>query len=436
MTRVHVVGGGIAGLAAAWELSSADGVSVTVHEASDRWGGKVHTSPFAGRGVDEGADAFLLRVPWALDLASELGLVDEIVHPAERRAYLWSRGALRPMPAEHVLGVPLDLGDLDATGLLDGAELDETRQAYATPGGPVTTDDVSVADLVGEATGRPVLERVVAPLLGGINAGRVEEMSAATLTPQLLEAGRHPEGLVAGLREQRAAVDRDAPVFGSFAGGTQVLTDRLVHRLAERGVALELGHPLGALDDLAADGIVVATPAFEAARLLPSEALADILYASVVLMTVAVRAADIDRPLDASGFLVARPEGLLLTACSWASSKWAHLGGGETVVLRASAGSAGDERAVDTPDDELAVRLLDELATTMALAGPPSEVRISRWRRSFPQYAVGHADLVAEVEAGLPAGIVLAGAAYRGVGLPACIHDGREAARRLLDSLA
>jgi oxygen-dependent protoporphyrinogen oxidase len=422
-------------LAAAWELSAVDGASVTVHEASDHLGGKVHTSPFAGLAVDEGADAFLLRVPWAMDLVRELGLEDQVVHPTERRAYIWSRSALRPLPTQHVLGVPLDLDDLAGTGLLDDGELAETRAAYDQPGSAVTTDDVSVAVLVAEAAGRPVLDRVVAPLLGGINAGRVEDMSAATLTPQLLAAGRHPNGLLAGLREQRRGADPDAPVFGSFVDGTQVLVDRLVELLRARRVTVETDDPVGSLDDFGTDGIVVATPAFEAGRLLRSEAITAIPYASVVLVSVAVAAAAIDRPLDASGFLVARPEGLLLTACSWSSRKWAHLGTGETVVLRASAGSAEDQRAVDLPDDELAVHLLDELSTTMALAGPPSEIRVSRWHRSFPQYGVGHAERVADIEAGLPDHVVLAGAAYRGVGIPACIHSGREAARRLVERL-
>lgn len=430
--NLHVVGGGIAGLAAAWELSSVDGARVTVHEAQDHLGGKLHTSPFAGLVVDEGADAFLLRVPWAMDLVRELGLECDLVHPAERRAYIWSRGALRPLPQQHVLGVPLDLADLEATGLLDQVELVETADAYAMPGEPVTADDVSVADLVAGACGQPVLDRVVAPLLGGINAGRVEDMSAATLTPQLLAAARHAEGLLAGLREQRAGADPDAPVFGSFVDGTQVLVDRLADRLRDRGVTIETGDPVGSLAALGADGVVVATPAYEAARLLGLPALADVDYVSVVVMTVAVASTDIARLLDASGFLVARPEGLLLTACSWSSRKWSHLRRPDRVVLRASAGSADDRRAFDLPDDELAVQLLDELTTTMELAGPPSEVRISRWQRSLPQYGVGHAARIAEVEARLPPGVVLAGAAYRGVGIPACIHDGREAARRLL----
>ncbi len=441
--RFNVVGGGIAGLTAAWELSAADGVEVTVHEAADRWGGKVRTSPFAGRLVDEGADAFLLRVPWAMDLVRELGLEDEVVHPAERQAYLWSRGALRPMPDRHVLGVPLDLDDLAATGLLDDAELAATRLAYAEPGRPVTAEDISVADLVGAATGRPVLDRVVAPLLGGINAGRVDDMSAAALTPQLLAAGRHPSGLLAGLADQQAATDPESPVFGGFEGGTVRLIDRLVEALGERGVELLLGDQVRSLGPIETDGVVLALPTFAAADLLADASpgatglLETIRYASVVLVSLAVRRAAVTHPLDASGFLVADPEGLLLTACSWSSSKWAHLGGSDTVVLRASAGSDGDDRIAHLDDDDLVARLLEDLAVTMGLQGPPGEVRVSRWEHSLPQYRVGHAARVADIEATLASEhgarpIVLTGAAYGGVGLPACIHHGRSAARRLL----
>ena len=442
--HINVIGGGIAGLAAAWELSAVDGVQVTVHEASHRWGGKVQTSTFAGLSVDEGADAFLLRVPWALDLVRELGLEDEVVHPAERRAYLWSRGALRPMPSRHVLGVPLDLDDLAATGLLDDAELAVTREAYAAPGPPVTADDVAVADLVAAATGRPVLDRVVAPLLNGINAGRADDMSAAALTPQLLTAGRHPGGLLAGLADQQAAADPAVPVFGGFEGGTGRLVDRLVEALGERGVELRLGDHVRSIGHLEADGLVLALPTFAAADLLadasPGAAglLETITYASVVLVSLAVPRAAVAHPLDASGFLVADPEGLLITACSWSSTKWAHLGGTGTVVLRASAGSAGDERIAHLPDDDLISRLLEDLATTMGLQGPPNEVRVSHWDRSLPQYRVGHEARVADIEATLAAEhdgpVVLTGAAYGGVGLPACIHHGRTAARRLLDA--
>ena len=441
--RFHVVGGGIAGLAAAWELSATEGVHVTVHEASDRWGGKVHTSPFAGHPVDEGADAFLLRVPWALDLARELGLEPEIVHPAERRAYIWSRGELRPMPAEHVLGVPLDLDDLAATGLLDDAELAETRDAMGRPAGPVTEDDLSVADLVTRAVGRPALDRVVAPLLGGINAGQVDAMSAAALAPQLLAAARQPEGLLAALRAQRAAVDTSAPIFGGFAGGTQRLVDRLVEALAERGVELRLKDKVHSLGHVEEDGTVLALPAFATADLLadPSPGAAGLLntigYASPVLVTLAVPAAE-HRPRPRRLRLPGPPhrgpavDGLLVGLPQVEPPRRR-----DTVILRASAGSAHDDRAQHLPDRKLVKALRADLRTTMGLTGDPTEVRVSRWPQSLPQYAVGHLAMVADLRHTLAVehpGLALAGSAYEGVGLPACIHDGRLAARRLLDT--
>ncbi len=443
--KIAVVGGGITGLAAAWELATtAPGVTVEVHERADRLGGKIHTTPFAGRLVDEGPDAFLVRLPAVMDLVRELGLEDQVVHPAERRAYLWSRGELRPLPARHVLGVPTDLDDLAATGLLTTEELAETDRAMSVPSRPVEGDDVSVATLVGDAVGRPALERVTAPLLGGINAGDVDDMSAALLAPQLLAAGRHADGLLAGLRAQQAAADPDAPIFGAFRGGLGVLADALVEGLRERGVTFHLGERVRGLGHLDADGTVLALPAHAATDLLadagPGAAalLNTIAYASVVLVTFAVPAAAVDRPLDASGFLVPRPEGLLMTACSWASTKWAHLGEDDTVVLRASAGSGGDDRARHLHEDELVHTLWGELATTMGVRGEPAEVRVSPWPESLPQYQVGHAALVADIEDTLAAehpAVALAGAAYHGVGLPACVADGRAAARRLLAAL-
>ncbi len=435
MTTVAVVGGGIAGLAAAWELSAVEDVEVVVHEAGDQFGGKIRTSAFAGLPVDEGADAFLLRVPWAMDLARELGLETRVVHPAERRAYVWSRGALRSFPKHHVLGIPLDLDDLAATGMLDDAELAETARVMGEPTPVPPENDLSVADLVAGAVGRPVLDHLVAPLLGGINAGRVEEMSAAALTPQLLAAARHSGGLVAGLRELRQGADAEEPVFGGFREGTGRLVARLVQALGERGVGLRLNAVVDDLAELEADGTVVAVPAPVAAGLVGVPALGEVQYSSVTLVTLAVALSDVDRPLDASGFLVPATEGLLLTACSWASTKWAHLGGGP-VILRASTGTVDDTRAEAMADDELVDRLIADLGVTMALSGVPQEVRVSRWPASLPQYPVGHLEHMAEVEAALPAAVALAGAAYGGVGLPACVHSGRAAAQRVLAAVA
>ena len=311
----------------------------------------------------------------------------------------------------------------------------------------MTADDVSVADLVASATGRPVLDRVVAPLLNGINAGRADDMSAAALTPQLLAAGRHPAGLLAGLADQQAAADPAAPVFGGFEGGTGRLVDRLVEALGERGVELRLGDHVRSIGHLEADGVVLALPTFAAADLLADASPG----AAGLLETITYASRGAGEPGRAPRRR--SPARSTPRASSWptprASCSPRAPGvprSGPTwevpasVVLRASAGSAGDDRIARLHDDDLVARLLEDLATTMSLQGPPTEVRVSHWERSLPQYRVGHEARVADIQATLAAEhdgpVVLTGAAYGGVGLPACIHHGRTAARRLLDARA
>jgi oxygen-dependent protoporphyrinogen oxidase len=191
------------------------------------------------------------------------------------------------------------------------------------------------------------------------------------------------------------------------------------------------------LDELDADGVVVAVPAHAAAPLLQERApraaavLGGIEHSSVTLVAFAFPDEAVARPLDASGFLVPRPEGLLMTACSWSSSKWSHLSAPGRFLLRVSAGRVGDDRAAALSDDDVIARLRDELRTTMGVRGAPLEVAVHRWPLAFPQYAPGHLDRIAEAQASLPAGLALAGAMLGGVGIPACIGTGRAAAVRL-----
>lgn len=453
-----VVGGGISGLAAAWEASRSGEVDVTVLEADTRVGGRIQTSEIHGLTVDEGADAFLARVPWGLELCRELGLADELVSPAARNAFVYSRGALRPLPTDQVLGVPLDLDEL-ADGTIVSAEgLAQARQVIESAG-PETTDD-TIAAVLRRQVGAEVADRLVDPLIGGINAGDTTRLSLRAVVPQLAAAAEHPGGLVAGLREWRAAnpPDPSAPVFHGLPGGTEQLVTVLARRLEEAGVTIRTGSPVVAVNRSAsgrfqvtvggterspvdADRVVVATSAPVTAGLLgpaapdAAAALETIDHASVALLTLVVAEEDVGRPLDGSGFLVPRPEGLDLTACSWASSKWAHLGGRDAVVLRASVGRAGSAHALELDDPDLVELVRRDLATTMQLTGTPLAVRITRSPRSFPQYAPGHLDLVDQLDADLAdrlPGLALAGWTYRGIGIPACIHSGREAARRLL----
>ncbi len=441
MVTVTVVGAGVAGLAAALHLTRA-GRSVTVVDQADRPGGKLRTSMFAGRPVDEGADAFLLRVPWAVDLCRQLGIDGELVHPAERTAYVFSGGALRHLPPQ-LMGVPTDDSAFAPGGLLDGIN------AQGRDDTPLTGPDVTVASEIERRVGTGVLARLVDPLIGGINAGDTSTLSLASVVPQLDAAARdieHPRLIDACRAQLRRARDRradpTAPVFAALPGGMERLVDAMV--AAMPNVQLHLGVTVESLESLGGD-IVLAVPAFAAASLLDGTAahvaarhLAEVEHTSVALVTLAVRPEQIERPLDASGFLVARAEGITITACSWTGSKWSHLEPGKgdgTEVLRASVGRHRDRRGLDLDNAALADCVVADLSRSMGLRGAPVDVRITRWDKAFPQYSPGHEERIAAVHADLAAhlpGVFVAGAALAGVGIPACVRSGVEAADRLL----
>ena len=437
MTRYTVVGGGISGLAAAYELRGlAPEAEIVVLEATDRFGGKVQTTDFAGRAIDTAADAFLARVPWGVELCRELKLEGQLVSPAEQSAFVWFDGELRRLPAGLVLGVPTDFDALQASGIVPDRITVHPAEAPLAP-----DEDIAVGALIRGQLGDAVFERLVDPLLGGINAGDGDRLSTRAAAPQLADAASRDRDLVAALRAAQPSA-APGPVFYSPVGGMGAIVDALVGSLTTGGVELRANAPVDDLASVDADATVVAVPAFAASELLrsvapkASELLADIDYASVALVTLAYPNEGITRPLDASGFLVPRTEGLLMTATSWSSSKWAHLADGATTLLRVSTGRLGDDRPAALDDDALVRALLPEIEQTSGLRGEPLEVAVHRWPRSFPQYAPGHLDRVDDIDRALSAAaphVALAGAAMRGLGVPACIRQGREAARALVD---
>jgi protoporphyrinogen/coproporphyrinogen III oxidase len=416
--RVAVVGGGIAGMAAAWEARRL-GHDVVLHEAGSALGGKLRTSSFCGVPVDEGPDAFLARVPFAVDLCRELGLSDELVAPAEGRAYVWTRGRLRPLPPGLVLGVPTGLVGLARSGILSARGVLRAGLDVALPQSRFG-DDPSVEQVVSMRFGREASERLVEPLVGGINAGVAARLSMASTAPQLAAAAARSRSLLLGLRGTAGSLE--GPVFSSLRGGMGVLARRLAAALGEAGVDVRLGSAVATPPD--ADRVVVALPAGAAASLLGIGELAAIPHASVALVTLAYRGT----APSGSGFLVPRVDGRLMTACSFASNKWPHWSPGPgTMVLRVSAGRAGDDRAIAMSDDELVAALHEELVEALGLTSAPIEARVTRWVDGFPQYEPGHAARVARIEAALPSHVRMAGAALYGVGIPACIASGRAA---------
>lgn len=460
--HVLVVGGGISGLVAAYRLSQS-GAEVTLVEP-DQLGGKVRTSVFAGRPVDEGADNFLLRVPWALALCHDLELDGELVSPAERSAQVFVGGERHPIPSGHVLGVPTDLDALAASGLLSPEGVARVAQDLDLPAHPddpaVAGHDVALGPYLRRRLGDEVVDRLIDPLLGGINAGDTTHMSLAAVVPQLDAAARSGDpSLIRSCRAQAAppGIAQEAgaeapPVFAAPLGGMARIVDALVGlmpavdvRVGRRVDALEhVGPGLRAvLDDgttLEVDAAIVTTPAHVTAPLLGEqfpvvgEVLGAIDHSSVAMLTIAVDEGLIGSVEGASGCLVPRDQATVVTAVSYATSKWAQLRRPERgdVILRASAGRVGDERQRDLDDAALTEAVLRDLDRIVGLHGQPSEVRVGRWDRSLPQYAPGHLDRIDQVEAALAgAPIVLAGMALRGVGIPACVRAAEEAAASL-----
>jgi protoporphyrinogen/coproporphyrinogen III oxidase len=447
--RVAVVGGGITGLATAWFLR--DAADVVLLEADDRVGGKIATAELAGVPVETGPDTFLARVPEAAALCRAIGLGDDLVPPATSKAYLWSRGRLRPLPQGQVLGVPTMAGPLVRSGVLSAAGMARAALDLVLPRRALGPDP-SVAEVVGGRLGAEVLERLVDPLVGGIHAGRTERLSLAATAPQLASAAASSRSLVLGLRRGLAAAADGPPMFLGVSGGMSRVVDRLSTALAGEvdvrtgaGVAsIERMAPAGWRlkgPDVDADAVVLTVPAFAAARLVRSACpaaaaeLDGIGYASVAVSTLAYRPSAVARALDGSGFLVPRSEGRLMTACTWSTSKWPELGRSGLVLLRPSAGRFGDDGALALDDAEMVDRLHGELAQSVGVTEPPVASLVTRWAKAFPQYEPGHTARVARVESALAGAmprVVVAGAAYRGLGIAACVRQAEQAAAAVL----
>jgi len=442
MARVAIVGGGIAGVAAAWFLRDHE---VTVIDGASAVGGKLRTSDVAGLPVDEGAEQLLVRRPEAVALAREVGLGDDLVHPQTASASVWARGRLRPLPSRTLLGVPSSVRAMN--GVLAPWELARVAMDRVLPG-TAPVEDVSVASFVGHRVGRPVVDRVVEPLLGGVYAGRADLLSLFATMPQL---PRVDGSLLVAVGRALPATSNE-PVFATVKGGlqrlvdaaieqsrAQIVTGRLVRRLERTSSGWRVVHG-PTVDERAvdADAVVLAVPAHPAARLLsdcaPTAAaeLAAIDYASVAIVTLAYPLASMPA-LVGSGYLVPALPDRPVKAVTFTSSKWSHLQG-ECAVVRASIGRYGDVEELQRDDADLVAAVRREIASTIGIVGDPVASRVSRWGGGLPQYTVGHLDRVQRIRAAVGAvpGLAVCGAAYDGIGVPACIASARRAVDTLL----
>jgi oxygen-dependent protoporphyrinogen oxidase len=444
--RAVVVGAGVSGLTAARDLVAA-GYEVVVLEAADRPGGKVRRESVGGVTVDVGAEAMVNRRPEGIGLARALGLA--VVHPTGATSRIWTRGALRPLPRT-LMGAPLDLDQLEASGILSPEGMLRARHRYS---GGLPEGDVSVGEVVAEEYGDEVVDRLVEPLLGGVYAGYARGISAQAAIPQLLDLARR-----GGIVEHASAVPTsDVPVFAGLAGGMGGLVDAVAAGLDVRtsttvrsvertagGFRLVTG-PVPAPGGLEADVVVLGVPATPSSRLLadlaPAAAaeLAAIDYASMAVVTLALPMAELPAGMEqSSGFLVPPIDGRRIKASTFSFAKWDWVreAGGDLALLRTSLGRLGDEVALQRTDDELVAASLGDLRDAVALEAVPVDTHVQRWGGGLPQYAVGHLDRVARIRASVEKvpGLAVCGAAYDGVGIAACIASGHAAAAALTDS--
>lgn len=447
--RIAVIGGGIAGLAAAHHLIGQD-VDVHLFEASDRLGGKIATTPLGDEVLPAAADNFLARVPQVIDLANELGLGDELISPTATNAFIYRDGALHGLPPT-LLGIPADLDALAESSLISAAGVECARADLDAPDDRPEGDE-SVGDLVRRRLGDEIHEYLVDPLLGGINAGDSDQLSITYGVPQIRAARDRDPSLITAAQGMRSGIIVGSPVFLSLRGGMQTLIDALEDELSanpstfvnlntpiERVLRSQNGWRVGEADF---DAVIVALPPSPASNVLSTCApdaaagFGSIDMSSVVMTVLVLAPNSLPVSSDVSGVLVPRLEDLHVTAVSIASNKWPDIS--EHQILRVSMGRRTDTRWRDLTTDERLATVLSDLQTIFGCEIHPLDATIVEWVDSLPQYDVDHGARIDAVESALASnapGVHLAGAALRGLGLPACVQSGRDAANAALASI-
>ncbi len=453
--HIVVIGGGITGLVTTYTLQKHANTTATLLEAGDRVGGKILSDQFAGLPIDFGAEAFVPQGPYMRALCQELGIEDELLSATTSQTNLWARGKIQPLPDGLAMGVPVDFAPILRSGLLTPwgclrASMDQLLPPSHWP------DDPSIAEVISRRLGHEVLDYLVEPLIAGRHAGRADQLSLASEAPNLAQITKERRSLIQGLKATRkaGASRRTVPPLLSFQTGTARLTERLgevlspqvqtlatvlsIERTADRPYLIHYGEN----QEIKADAIILTLPAPQAAKVIRTSSqelaneLARIEYAPVSVAYLAYSRETFEQvKLEGSGFLVPRVEGRLMNACTCVNQKWARVDDHDQIVMRCSSGRAGDSRAWDLSDQELAAQLHEELVEALGVTQAPVESRVFRWQEAFPQYTIGHGARVRRLEeicaTSLP-GIFLAGAAYRGSGVSACAQDGLRVAERIL----
>ncbi len=452
--KVVIVGGGIAGLSTAYYLqkeTQALGLAcqITLIEREGRLGGKIVTDTPNGFVIEAGPDSFITQKPHALQLCRELGLDEQLIgtNDDRRTIYVLRKGKLHKMPDGLMLVVPTRFLPFVKSPLISwrgklrmGMDwLMKARQSDA---------DESIADFMRRRLGQEALEVLGEPILAGIHVADAERLSLKATFPRFMEIERKYGSLARGMIAGRKnAPPSKQPMFMTMKGGLQdfitalenafegeIITGTGVQSLSSNdfgwSVQLEAGQTI------AADGVILATPAYVSADFLQEDSpelaqkLRAIRYASTATLSLGYAAADFEHPLDGFGFVIPRTEATPLLACTWTSTKFNHRAPQGHVMLRVFVGGPRQSELVNKEDDDLVTLVQSELQKIMGITAKPTITRVFRWKNANPQYDVGHLEFVDQLEASCPDGLYLTGSAYRGVGLPDCIAQGQQTAQK------
>jgi oxygen-dependent protoporphyrinogen oxidase len=460
--RVAIVGGGIAGLAAAFRLTQLDpNLVITLIEADSRLGGKIQTIDVDGYTIEGGPDSYLSYKPRGIGLCRELGIEDQLqgVNEATRRTFVLRRGKLYDLPEGLTGLIPTRLGPMAKTRLISPTGKLRMALDYVKP--PTREDeDESLASFIERRLGREVYENLVEPLMAGIYAGDGRQLSLAATFPQLRQGELNYGGLIKGVLASRRTASNNAPATSPFLSpiqGMSAIVCALEQRLRGAGVNIKVGQrvdrlakePAGTFSvhstgrpPIDVDAVILATPAHATAKLLEDLApeaatrLREIPHVSTSTVTLGFSASALGKPLVGHGYLVPRIENRPALACTFVSSKWAHRALDGKALVRVFIGRAGQEDLADRNDDALIEIARSELRQTLDITAEPELALVTRWPQGMPQYTLGHLDRIASIEKVVQEipGLAVAGNAYRGVGIPDCIASGEAAAERVLSS--
>lgn len=467
-SSITIIGGGIAGLSAAYYAQkSIPGSRITLLEASGCWGGKITTDrvPFDDGDfiIEGGPDTFLATKPWGVALCSELGISDRLngTNPHQKNTYVLHKNRLQPLPDGLAMMIPTDIPSILKSQLVSWPGKIRMGLDFMLPSQNGHQDE-SLGHFVSRRLGREAYENLIEPLMSGIYAGDGDQLSLRSTFPYLHDLEAKHGSLARGalkMRQRMAAQGKSTQgsrsAFLTPTTGLAEIVEKLVEILTENGVELRLNTPVKTLgrsnhqtwnvilangERLEADGVIMAAPAFAAAKIiseLDSElaaVLGSISYASTATVTLAYRQSDLSRQLDGYGYVIPRREGRRALACTWTSTKFPHRAPQGYALVRVFVGRAGQEADIPWNEDGLLDVAREELKLTLGITTNPLVSRVSIWENAMPQYNLGHPEKLAKIDAALEniPGLALAGNGYRGIGIPDCIHSGELAVEKIL----